>query len=594
MDWLSSDEDNNNNNNNDVNVKSSLSNPVENEQMDPLITNHNIINMTTTKTMTNNNDNEMIDDDWISSDNNNITDTIIPPPPPLSVNFNRKNKDHSTQIRSIREKESTFSKHKQYTNREESDSDENEQKNKKIRKVFKGIVKEDHRTIKNTKDTKKKTEDIIVLNDLLNIKKPPNNIINNTTTTNNQSDDINTKIWSENNSSSTTTKKNKKSNILFTKDDIVNLPSVKDQCAKDIQNPLNKQLLFYQKRDTFDNVGNMELDYLVNKSLKENNGKNVDITIINDDKEEEEYTNNNVNNNNDDNIVEDNNNNKLLSSSSYNLLDPNKSSKKAMDELKDKSIGSSIYLSNANKSNSNRKQLYTIGATNSDKDQLPEFEKYLHDTNHTYKDLGNIMKRLTSRVKIENIPANRRFLNLDILNKVEFITRAEEDEYLRTPYSHERKCIREEKCEGNFIPNSQPVILVEFLNYKERLERKEESSSSTSSSSTPKKSRNLCIMCQRWVAQYFYASIKSTCQMLNQDITLVKYINITDKPGEYCSNQCISGNGSYWQGIPGPIVAHNRNYYQQYIGDDGTYHFKQTGYNYPDEFDTNTPYNYFD
>lgn len=151
-------------------------------------------------------------------------------------------------------------------------------------------------------------------------------------------------------------------------------------------------------------------------------------------------------------------------------------------------------------------------------------------------------------------------------------TRKHEEEYLRQAYpnTNDRECINGSKCEGNFIPNSVPIVNVEFLSLKDKIEFE--------ISGKKPEIISACVMCQRKVIQYYWLCARgaSSSEGIKYDVILQHYRNAINEPGEYIQDTCFKSSSDN-KGIPYPVALHVRQYYTQ-VKRNGIFWWEQTGY----------------
>lgn len=204
---------------------------------------------------------------------------------------------------------------------------------------------------------------------------------------------------------------------------------------------------------------------------------------------------------------------------------------------------------------------------------IEELESGLHSMSPSLDDLYIILKRLKKGIRSYTPQHKEEFL-AKLKHVIEIATRKLDDGDLRTPMANERRCVRDDNCEGMNIPGAVPVINVERLTTSEKIEY-------TKTGKLPQ-TRRMCLMCLRYVVLFLYINIRSEGLSLRSNVILNRLGNITDKAGEYLFDQTIM-NGSDNQGIPVPIIAHCRFYYKQKVKDGVTFWLQQ-GYPRPEEY----------
>lgn len=512
------------------------------------------------------------------------------------IDFTKRSKESNIKITHEKKMVDSLNEFKNFCDVDGYDSDDATKKKKSTKKVFKELTRQKLKTIKQKQDSNDRMKNAKEINDQLYSLSTDSSTINQYT-----EDDIasvNTNVWNgkyfdndKNNDliESDIVDETTKNDIdMINEDEIIekytgiendkknnnntNREKLGNMMSSDKKKPIKDQKLFYHTgEDIVEEVGG--LLYEMNKNT-DNDLNNNNIN------EQFDNTDNNDSNvfisESTDNIQSNEINNNRKSKDDYNILNSKTTLHNNNKDRMQKSVGLQKLITSPNqKTNSNRNQIFKIsGLPDTEIEHIFDFESYSRDTNHFISDQQAIMRRMYARTQINNTNNHREF-DLKMISRVEGLTRAEEEEYLRIPRAGENPCMKDNECEGmKFEINAQPVVLVEFLDYKEREERKKNKNKTYP--------RRPCVMCRRSMILYFYMSIKSPCAPIDTSICIASYYNFTDKAGEYCSSQCIAGNGSYWQGLPGPIVAHNRRYYEQIIVDK-EYRFLQTGYKRPEK-----------
>lgn len=496
--------------------------------------------------------------------------------------FDRLEKTHENYLNNVKKSRERFETHKKYTDTYASDSDEGEKKKKKTRKVYAQIVKDETKNTKRAASFKQTNQEVERLNNILENKNHKQQQGMTQSKKQKRDKDIwSSKVYSVHNV------KDEMTDDEFEKKyvDISKIENIKEQKKRDEENLLSDQKLFYQHEEETDKAGPLEIEKIVKNFEKSRN--NYENELRNNGKDEEEDEDDDS-----DEMDTDLNGNKL-ENDKFNILRPDKFSKVDAEDKK-KTIGHEKYETKKDKPSSQRQRVFTVGPSHDNKEDIYEIDQSIQKTTVSFKDMCNVLTRIYSRCQDTVISDRRGFDNV-VLSQSEIRTRAEEESYLRTPRKGERPCVFGEKCEGNFIPGAIPITLVEFLDANERRERRlrmqESNKKNENGSSEAKKvsiTSNPCVMCYRLMAQFFYAKVRSDAFMLSKNITLAKYYNIVDEKGEYCSRQCYSGNGVYWQGLPGPVVMHVRKYYKQ-TEREGCYYYIQQGYSKPGVEELNTP-----
>lgn len=500
-----------------------------------------------------------------------------------NVDFKKRSIESNIKINHEKKTVDEFNEFKKYGDDDGNDSDDAVQKKKNLKKVFKELSRHKMKTKKqkqnNAERYKKVSKISKTLEDLSTIDDQPtdqnntlandkvwNGIIQDTEEvkeTSAQKNINSTVSQKESVESKMDTEESKTEDIIIenytgietTSNDSMkkNNKFLQDLIANDKKKPMSEQQLFYfSGNDIFDEAALLILE---KNKQDENNDQKI---------EEEEIT----------HIDNMDINNNIKNKDDYNILNSTSTLKKNNEEKVQKTVGlQKIVSTPKQKTNSNRNQVFKIsGLSESYPEHVADFELYSRDTNHFIGDQQAIMRRVSARSLMNNV-SEHRTMDMKMISRVEGNTREEEEEYLRIPRPGENQCMKDNECEGMKIgKNTQPVINVEYIDYKEREQRK-----ANKNKTYP---RRPCVMCIRSSILYFFSAIKATCAPLDSSICISAYYNFTDKPGEYCSSQCIAGNGSYWQGLPGPIVAHDRRYYEQIIVD-GEYRWLQSGYKRP-------------
>jgi hypothetical protein len=495
-----------------------------------------------------------------------------------NIDFKKRSIESNIKINHEKKTADEFNEFKKYGDDDGNDSDDAVQKKKSHKKVFKELSRHKMKTKKQkqnnaeryqkVKTISKTLEDLSTIDDKMGDQ-------NDDTFANNKAwngilqEEVNETslpetIEKEDVESKMDTEESKTEDIVIenytgietTPNDSMkkNNKFLNDLITNDKKKPMSEQQLFYfTGNDMFDEAA--VLIFEKNKPDENND--------INNQKEEETIHTDNTDINNNAKHKDD-----------YNILNSTATLKKNNEEKVQNTVGLQKLVSTPKqKTNSNRNQVFKIsGLSESYPEHVADFELYSRDTNHFIGDQQAIMRRVLARSLMNNV-SEHRTMDMKMISRVEGNTREEEEEYLRIPRPGENQCMKDNECEGMKIgKNTQPVINVEYIDYKEREQRK-----LNKNKTYP---RRPCIMCIRSSILYFFSAIKAPCAPLDVSICISAYYNFTDKPGEYCSSQCIAGNGSYWQGLPGPIVAHDRRYYEQIIVD-GEYRWLQSGYKRP-------------
>jgi hypothetical protein len=211
---------------------------------------------------------------------------------------------------------------------------------------------------------------------------------------------------------------------------------------------------------------------------------------------------------------------------------------------------------------------------------METFQTFLQNPNRTFFQDASLMHSfLRQHVPKSLIPTNRIMLRDQMIRRLGFVTREEEESYLRTPYKGERPCCRDDKCEGRFIPGARKVTLTEMLTASEILARDQ-------GKGLPKE-RKMCVMCRRSQAEAHWITTRSESASINGNWCLQDYYNLVDVEGEYILEQCFMSSSREYQGNPLPILYHTRYWYTQEVKDDAVYYL-QTGYLKPGQV-TTTP-----
>lgn len=147
-------------------------------------------------------------------------------------------------------------------------------------------------------------------------------------------------------------------------------------------------------------------------------------------------------------------------------------------------------------------------------------------------------------------------LNLEQLrSKVEPVSRAYENQYLREPTGTERRCVMGKDCEGHFVNSGGPgFTLREFLlpSQQEAVER----------TRILPRLRHMCLLCQRnKIAEQFFM-IKASGQAMKAQHIIQNYCNIVGIADEYVLEDCILSDRGKWEGLVAPLVMHNRKNYK--------------------------------
>jgi hypothetical protein len=131
--------------------------------------------------------------------------------------------------------------------------------------------------------------------------------------------------------------------------------------------------------------------------------------------------------------------------------------------------------------------------------------------------------------------------------EVPLVSKVYEESYMREALPNERSCVMGERCECMFIDKNAPFVGTEFILPGEI----------TSTSDAPR----MCVLCYRRTTQKMYYDI---CYSGKRIQGLIQhYGNLCNQPGEY-ARECmlICPPGSQWQGLPVPIMSHQRNRYK--------------------------------
>ena len=193
------------------------------------------------------------------------------------------------------------------------------------------------------------------------------------------------------------------------------------------------------------------------------------------------------------------------------------------------------------------------------------FQMGLINTDSTRDRMSLTITNLKKGLKSSWIPTSKAEFMDAITKSISIVTRKEEEMMMRTPLEGERNCVRDDKCEGRFIPGAKPVTLVEYLDPIQRR--------AFSETKTLPNARTCCVLCYRYLALYNYANIKAECTTFpDKTIVITKRGNIAGKKGEYVPEQMIATNSKDYQALPFPIVIHCRKNYRQEVRGDATYY----------------------
>lgn len=176
----------------------------------------------------------------------------------------------------------------------------------------------------------------------------------------------------------------------------------------------------------------------------------------------------------------------------------------------------------------------------------------------------NVTTALCSRLL--QTGANLDLLTPDLSGPEDVVqTRAYAASMLREPLPRtlERPCLQGEKCIGNTTLNN---ILVEYLSPEERTE--------VARTGKQVPVHRMCLRCIRKVAANFNQCAKHLGLAQGSRPDIIRFHNITDRPGEYSLKECI-----WIVGVMGPLVMEiTRNYTRMKNEREGIFYHIETHY----------------
>lgn len=132
--------------------------------------------------------------------------------------------------------------------------------------------------------------------------------------------------------------------------------------------------------------------------------------------------------------------------------------------------------------------------------------------------------------------------------EVPIVSKVYEESYMREPLPGERPCVMGERCECMYIDRNAPFVGTEFVLPGEEV---------SSGTDDPR----MCVLCYRRTTQKLFYDV---CYSGKRVQGLIQhYGNLCNQPGEY-ARECmlICPPGSQWQGMPVPVMSHQRNRYR--------------------------------
>lgn len=130
----------------------------------------------------------------------------------------------------------------------------------------------------------------------------------------------------------------------------------------------------------------------------------------------------------------------------------------------------------------------------------------------------------------------------------------EEDVLLRSavPEWGERRCLKEDRCEGMLLPVAKQSPLREVV-WQEEWEHFCETGAWSHVQAG--ESRRLCLLCCRKSAVTAYFVAKASMMSMNShNHMLLRFYNVADLPGEYPASCLIWNTGKEYLGLYGPVV----------------------------------------
>lgn len=186
------------------------------------------------------------------------------------------------------------------------------------------------------------------------------------------------------------------------------------------------------------------------------------------------------------------------------------------------------------------------------------------------------VRRLLQRLPIETLCVDEVIKRETKFQKLEVVSRAYEEKYLREPINDERPCVFGFSCQGMSIQHadSQCFVLREFL-----LPSEEEQYKKTKQ--YPLEHR-MCVMCKRNEIARALINVKADGMGVREDCIMQDYYNIVEADGEYCLSDCIVSNPGIYQGVIDPVVLHVRSVYRL-EKKNGVKYYTQWGLEYPED-----------
>jgi hypothetical protein len=189
----------------------------------------------------------------------------------------------------------------------------------------------------------------------------------------------------------------------------------------------------------------------------------------------------------------------------------------------------------------------------------------LTDGNEEYDSIVNVIKRQINDNKF--LPHTPEEIQLDhVLSSIPYqslleslfgnvsgpapdvpiVSKIYEESFMREPLPGDRPCVMGERCECMFIDKNAPFVGTEFILPGE--------------ATTAKDEPRMCVLCCRKTTQKLFYDICYSGKKVNGVIQ--RYGNLCNQPGEY-ARECmlICPSNSQWQGMPLPIMSHQRNRY---------------------------------
>jgi hypothetical protein len=209
-------------------------------------------------------------------------------------------------------------------------------------------------------------------------------------------------------------------------------------------------------------------------------------------------------------------------------------------------------------------------ATPVDADEADDIADYIKQVKDVDNDLSFIFDMLKEDHGQKWAPKNHVEGLNQRMSDIEFVSRAEEESFLREPAvgSQERPCVHDAQCQGTKLYGApKPVVLVEHLTLSERQPGCQPSA------------RKPCILCKR--AAVNYAAINAQTEGTDNSKLFHRHGNFVNQEREYDESQCLIAGTRETHSVLVPCVILCRPYLHYVRQPDGTARFEQRGYNIP-------------